>query len=226
MLSAEGLFHRFGDAVILDQASIAVEATARIGIAGPSGVGKTTLGRILAGQLRPQAGHVSWDGADIAALKGPSPVQLAPQSPELAVDPRWSIADVLENGGAIDDTILEGLGIRPEWHGRRARELSGGELARVSLARLILPTTRLLICDEITAQLDAISARQIWQALLAVLTERHIGLVVISHDDRLRKAVCTKSFQLQGGQLQPDVCFDRTEARDGASSSGGMAGRG
>ena len=205
MLKADGLVHRFGDAVVLDHVALSVRTDERIGIAGPSGVGKTTFGRILSGQLRPGAGHVFWNGRDITGLKGPSPVQLVPQSPELAVDPRWSVADILANGSVIDNGVLEGFGIRPEWLGRRARELSGGELARVSLARLILPTTRLLVCDEITAQLDAISARQIWQALLSVAAGRGIGLVVISHDNRLRKAVCTKSFQLQGGQLEPDV---------------------
>nr|WP_321445641.1 ATP-binding cassette domain-containing protein [uncultured Cohaesibacter sp.] len=205
MLRAEGLTHRFGDALILDHAGLDVEENSRIGIAGPSGIGKTTLGRILAGQIQPQAGTISWNGKSISDLKRPSPVQLAPQSPELSVDPRWSVADILKNGGGVDDAILAGLGIRSEWYGRRGRELSGGELARVSLARLILPTTRLLICDEITAQLDAISARQIWKALLPILADRSIALIVISHDDRLRKAVCTKSFRLESGHLQPTL---------------------
>lgn len=204
MLRAEGLVHQFGDGLILNHADLEVEETARIGIAGPSGIGKTTLGRILAGHILPQAGKVTWHGEDVSGFKGPSPVQLAPQSPELAIDPRWTVSDSLKNGGVVDEAILDGLGIRSQWHGRRARELSGGELARVSLARLILPTTRLLICDEITAQLDAISARQIWQALLPLLTDRSIALVVISHDDRLRNAVCTHSFRLKSGCLLPD----------------------
>ena len=202
MLQADGLVHRFGHTLVLDHVALSVAPNARIGIAGPSGIGKTTLGRILAGQIRPDAGKVMWNGTDITALNGPSPVQLAPQSPELAVDPRWTVADILSNGGAIDDAILADLGIRDDWLGRRARELSGGELARVSLARLFLPTTRLLICDEITAQLDAISARQIWQALLSVTQERNIGLTVISHDDGLRNAVCTESFLLERGILK------------------------
>ncbi|WP_114011556.1 ATP-binding cassette domain-containing protein [Cohaesibacter intestini] len=205
MLRAEGLVHRFGDQLILDQAGLEIGANDRIGIAGPSGVGKTTLGRILAGQIQPQAGRVLWNGEALAEVDGPSPVQLAPQSPEMAVDPRWSVADILKNGGALDDAIIEGLGIRPEWQGRLARELSGGELARVSLARLLLPSTRLLICDEITAQLDAISARQIWQALLTVLAKQHVALIVISHDDTLRRAVCNTGFLLQDKCLKPDM---------------------
>ena len=202
MLKADGLIHRFGDAMVLDHVALSANTDERIGIVGPSGIGKTTLGRILAGQIRPDGGRVMWNGMDIAAVKGPSPVQLAPQSPELAVDPRWTVADILANGGAIDGGVLDGFGIRANWRTRRARELSGGELARVSLARLILPTTHLLICDEITAQLDAISARQIWQALLSVTLERDIGLIVISHDERLQKAVSTRSFRLEGGQLK------------------------
>ena len=77
MLSAEGLVHRFGDSLILDHADLDVEENSRIGIAGPSGIGKTTLGRILAGQIQPQAGSISWNGKRIADLKRPSPVQLA-----------------------------------------------------------------------------------------------------------------------------------------------------
>nr|WP_321524512.1 ATP-binding cassette domain-containing protein [uncultured Cohaesibacter sp.] len=201
MLSAEGLVHGFGAAPVLDHVALTVKPGDRVGIAGPSGVGKTTLGRILAGQTAPHAGTVRWDGKPLSDHRGASPVQLAPQSPELAVDPRWTIAEVLDNGGAVDGAVLAALGIQPAWGRRRSRELSGGELARVSLARLFLPTTRVLICDEITAQLDALAARQIWSALLPLVTERDIALIVISHEDRLRSAVCTQNFTLKGGRL-------------------------
>jgi ABC-type dipeptide/oligopeptide/nickel transport system ATPase subunit len=119
-----------------------------------------------------------------------------PQSAELAVDPRWTVGRALANGGPPDAQVLEALGIRPAWASRRPSELSGGELARVSLARFLLPTTRVLICDEITAQLDALAAQALWQALLPLARSRGIALVVISHDPRLRAAVCDREVAI------------------------------
>ncbi len=123
-------------------------------------------------------------------------MQHVPQSPELAVDPRWRLRDVLDNGQPACPDVLGALGICPSWRARFAHEISGGELARVSLARFLIPSTRVLICDEITAQLDALAAHELWDALLPLARARNMALVVISHDPGLRRAVCTREIVL------------------------------
>ena len=88
-LEARGLtfgYRRRGKAV-LTQVSLALRPGERLGLTAPSGRGKTTLCRLLSGYERPDAGEVLVDGKPLAACRGPCPVQMIWQHPELAVDP-------------------------------------------------------------------------------------------------------------------------------------------
>ncbi|RAP42710.1 ABC transporter ATP-binding protein [Rhodovulum viride] len=202
MLSAEDIRHGFDGRDVLRGVSLRLAPGEVLGIGGASGAGKSTLGRILAGRTRPEGGRVRWQGSGLPD-RGPCPVQHAPQSPDAATDPRWPVAKILKNGGPPDAGALAALGIRPDWHRRLPGELSGGELARVSLARMIRPETRVLICDEITAQLDALAARDLWQALLPLARARGMALIVISHDAGLRRALAARDTVLTDGRLCP-----------------------
>lgn len=195
MLKADHLYFAHSGRPVLRDVSISLEPGEVFGLSGPSGSGKSTLARILAGSLPPDAGSVSWCSAQLPPP--PRPVQHVPQSPELAVDPRWTVERVLSNGGPPDPELLEALGIQPSWGRRYPAELSGGQLARVSLSRFIGPDTRVLICDEITAQLDALAARELWQTLIPLSRARAIALVIISHDPGLRRALCRREMALQ-----------------------------
>ncbi|MFN4057657.1 MAG: ATP-binding cassette domain-containing protein [Roseinatronobacter sp.] len=194
MLTALNLSHAYHGRPVLRDLSLHVTEGEVVGLSGPSGVGKSTLARILSGALRPDAGRVLWQDAPLPPP--PGPVQHVPQTPELAVDPRWRLRDVLANGGPVDPDIHSAIGIGPAWLDRFPREVSGGELARISLARFLIPSTRILICDEITAQLDALAAQELWQALLPLARARGMGVVVISHDAGLRRAICTREVVL------------------------------
>ena len=195
MLVASDLHHAFGGQRVLAGIDLSLAAGEVVGLYGPSGVGKSTLARILAGDLTPDQGRVTFNGRPLPAVP-PRPVQHVPQAPELAVDPRWRVAGILANAGPPDEAVLTALEIRRSWLTRLPGELSGGELARVSLARFWLPSTRLLICDEITAQLDALSAQSLWRALLPLARERGVALLIISHDAALRRALCSREVEL------------------------------
>ena len=194
VLTATGLCHALGGHKVLRNLSLHIAEGEVLGLSGPSGVGKSTLARILSGTLRPDAGQVLWHGVPLPPA--PGPVQHVPQSPELAVDPRWRVRDVLANAGPPDPQVLTALDISPRWLDRFPREVSGGELARISLARFMIAPTRILICDEITAQLDALAAQALWQSVLPLARARGLGLMVISHDVALRGAICTRQMAL------------------------------
>ena len=196
MLSAEAISLAFGGRPVLQDLSLTLAPGEVLGLCGPSGAGKSTLARVLSGALTPDAGRVLWQGAALPRRQ-PGPVQHVPQAPELAVDPRWNVGRILANAAPPDPEVLAALAIRPGWADRHPAELSGGELARVSLARFFLPQTRVLICDEITAQLDALSAQALWRGLVPLARSRGMALLVISHDAALRRALCSRQISLE-----------------------------
>ena len=207
-LEARGLtfgYRRRGKAV-LTQVSLALRPGERLGLTAPSGRGKTTLCRLLSGYERPDAGEVLVDGKPLAACRGPCPVQMIWQHPELAVDPLRTLGAALAEGWAVEDRVLEGLHIESGWMRRYPSELSGGELQRFCVARALGPETRYLLCDELSAMLDLITQAQIWQFLLAEAERRSLGLLIVSHSPTLLERLCTRVVcleELAGGGAQP-----------------------
>jgi peptide/nickel transport system ATP-binding protein len=182
---------------VLRNVSIHVEPGERVGLVAPSGYGKSTLVRLLAGQARPQGGQILVDGEEAALRARPCPVQLIYQHPEHAVDPKWRMRAILNENWQVDTDTLVRLGIRNEWLQRYPGELSGGELQRFCIARALGPSTRYLIADEITTMLDANTQAMIWTHLLEETGKRHIGLLVVTHNTALAAQVCTRTIPLQ-----------------------------
>ena len=170
---------------ILSQFSLSADSSERVGIIAPSGFGKTTLCKILSGYETPQSGEVLLDGKTLKEYGTYCPVQMIWQHPEQAVNPRVRMQAVLQEGDSISERLIEGLGIERDWCNRYPGELSGGELQRFCIARALGERTRFLIADEISTMLDPITQSQIWNFLLAEVKERKIGLLVVSHDEKL-----------------------------------------
>lgn len=175
--------------------SLAVAPGERVALQAPSGFGKTTLCRLLAGFEQPWAGEVLCDGAPLPR-KGACPVQLIGQHPELAVDPRLRMEATLAEAGPIDAGLLEALGIRTEWLRRYPHELSGGELQRFCIARALVTKPRYLIADEVSTMLDAVTQAQIWSLLLEVVERDQLGLVFVSHSSALTARIATRVVEL------------------------------
>ena len=170
-----------------------VENNERVWVPGPSGYGKTTLCKILAGYLEPSKGQVLLDGKSLPK-KGYCPVQMIWQHPERAVNPRLKMEKILSDGGQVENRIIKGLGIEEDWLNRYPQELSGGELQRFCIARALGKETRFLIADEISTMLDLITQSQIWNFLLEEVKRREIGLIVVSHSEALLKQVAERKL--------------------------------
>ena len=166
-----------------------------VGIVGPSGQGKTTFARILAGFENPIEGTVTLGGLPVKK-KGYQPIQLVFQHPEKAINPRWKMQKSLREGWEPDRTLLEAFGIEQEWLTRWPNELSGGELQRFCVVRALGPETRFLIADEMTTMLDAITQAQIWHAVLEIAKKREMGVIVISHEANLIERLCSRVVTL------------------------------
>ena len=178
-LIASGIAYRHpcGD-MLFSNIDLTVNPGERVAISAPSGTGKTTLCRILAGYLRPSQGTVEIDGANIESFAGrPMPVQLLWQQPELAFDP------------------LDRFDAKASWLNRYPHELSGGELMRLSMVRALLVDPAYLIADEATAMLDAVTQAQLMGEMVR-LTEEGLGLIFVSHSPSLVRRVSTRVLSL------------------------------
>ena len=199
ILEARNISFRYGKDTrqILNDFSLSVENHERVGIIAPSGFGKTTFCKILAGYETPDAGEILLDGKPLSSYKGYCPVQMIWQHPEQVVNPRLHMRAVLEEGDQVEERIVRELGIEEDWMNRFPAELSGGELQRFCIARALGKGTKFLLADEITTMLDLITQSQLWSFLIREVQEREIGLLAVSHSMPLLKSVCTRLVELE-----------------------------
>ena len=204
VLSASGVVvgYRRGEPV-LDGVDLRIEPGETVGLAGPSGCGKSTLAAVLALLLAPWRGTVSLDGQPVTGYRYAAPVAartaigLVFQQPRLAVDPRRTlhqvIAEPLHATGraaqapAAVAELAGRVGLTPELLTRAPHEVSDGQLQRACLARALAPAPRYLLCDEMTAMVDASTSAALVGVVRDEVTRRGLGVLAISHDEDLLK---------------------------------------
>ena len=198
VLEAKHISFRYGkeSRQILEDFHLKMTREERVGLIAPSGFGKTTFCKILAGYEKPDDGEVLLDGRPLSSFGRYCPVQMIWQHPEQAVNPRLKMREVLAEGDGIEPRVIEGLGIEPDWLNRYPGEISGGEMQRFCIARATGERTRFLLADEISTMLDLITQSQIWSFLVQEVEQRGIGLLAVSHSRELLERVCTRVCDL------------------------------
>ena len=198
LLEAKNISFRYGKDTrqILEDFSLSLESHERVGIIAPSGFGKTTFCKILAGYEKADSGEVLLDGKTLDSYQGYCPIHMIWQHPEQVVNPRLHMRKVLEEGQEIEERIIHGLGIEDDWMNRYPGELSGGELQRFCIARALGKGTKFILADEITTMLDLITQSQLWSFLMKEVQEREIGLLAVSHHMPLMQSICTRMVEL------------------------------
>ncbi|SHF05215.1 peptide/nickel transport system ATP-binding protein [Tissierella praeacuta DSM 18095] len=197
ILEAKNIYFKYPSSKewILEDISLTVNSSEVVGLVGTSGRGKSTLGKIMAGQEKQSSGEILLDGK-ILPLNTYSPVQLIFQHPELAVNPKWKLGKTLEEAGGYDELLRTEMGIRDEFLNRWPNELSGGELQRICVMRALKPQTKFIIADEISTMLDVITQSQIWNIILDFAKKNNIGILAITHNENLAKAICSRIVYL------------------------------
>ncbi len=200
--------------------SVSLGVGDRLGIVGESGGGKTTLARLMAGLLSPDAGEVRWSGRPIAALspaerhrlrKGH--VQFIFQNQYASLNPRLTALQAVaesvrchrELRGAAAREAARALLERADalhYADRRIGVLSGGERRRITLACLLAASPAVVIADEPAAGLDPILRREAVALLAALLAARpETALVVISHELEVVERLCDRVLVMKDGRI-------------------------
>jgi ABC-type multidrug transport system fused ATPase/permease subunit len=185
-LDARGVVVSLGGRAVVHEADLQVEPGCVTGLLGASGSGKSTLLRACVRLVDVDSGTIALDGEDVASLDARvlrRRVGLVAQMPVMLPG---SVADNLRYGvdDLSDDALHEALGdagLQASFAQRVANELSGGERARVALARALTRGPRLLLLDEPTSALDHETAEHIG-ATLRRLAEGGLGICLATHD--------------------------------------------
>jgi peptide/nickel transport system ATP-binding protein len=190
-----------------------------LGLVGESGCGKSTLARTLLGVQRESAGDIRLDGrvvGDLApaeARRVRGDIQYVHQDPGAALDPWWSIGRSLEEGLAIRGNrspadrqarvrrALSEVGLEPATAGRYPHELSGGQLRRVGIARILALEPRLVILDEPTAGLDLSVQATVLRLLRDLQARLGLTYLFISHDLSVVRRVCDRVAIMYLGRI-------------------------
>jgi peptide/nickel transport system ATP-binding protein len=219
LLEASGLSKRFGRAVALDGASLAVAAGEIVALAGASGSGKSTLARCLLRLVRPDAGRIRFAGADLLAAEGAAlralrrRLQMVFQDPMAAFNPRASVARLLSDPLRLHGIVPAG-GRRAELErlmamvdlpagllARLPRDLSGGQRQRVAIARALACRPELVVLDEPVSALDASVRARVVNLLLDLRDATGVAYLLISHDLALVRAVAQRVAVMRAGRI-------------------------
>ena len=184
----------------VDDVSLHLEQGEVLGLVGESGCGKSTLARMVAGLMPPTVGQILLDGQDRQSLsrmqqtQAHLAIQMIFQDPMASLNPRMRVEDLIGEAPVKHHLIepsekhdyvaqlLEKVGLTPSVMQRYPHEFSGGQRARIGIARALAVKPRLLICDEALAALDVSIQAQILNLFLKLREDFKLTYLFVSHD--------------------------------------------
>ena len=184
----------------VDDVSFTIRRGEAFGLVGESGCGKTTIGKMICGLLKPTSGQILFEGRDITALGQRDrramcrDIQLVFQDPYASLNPRMTIGKIIAEPiltnkilpkDQVDervDELLELVGLAPYMKNRYPHEFSGGQRQRVGIARSFILRPKLIICDEPVSALDVSIQAQVLNLLKDLQKQYGTAYLFIAHD--------------------------------------------
>ncbi|MBS7635185.1 ABC transporter ATP-binding protein [Candidatus Bathyarchaeota archaeon] len=207
----------------VDQINFEIMRGEIFGLAGESGSGKTTTGRMLALLEKPTYGSIIFEGTDLASLKGKElkhfrrKVQMIFQDPYESLDPRLKIYDSIYEALAIHSIgsskqertkiikeTLENVGLSPpeEFLNRYPHELSGGQRQRASIARAIVLKPKFIIADEPVSMIDTSVCAGILNLMMKLRSTMNVTYIFITHDLAIARYICDRLAIMYQGKIR------------------------
>lgn len=199
---------RTGAVKAVDGVSLEIEKGDTFGVVGESGCGKTTLGKMILGILKPDSGRV---------ILGTGNIQVIFQDPYNSIDPKMRIFDVLAEGLIIRlssfvfrrscdikrrvEEVLDLVMLPKEALKKYPHQFSAGERQRIAIGRAVLTNPEFIVCDEPVSSLDVTIQLGILKLLKDIQKTFSITYLFISHDLKVVKFMCNKLAVMRFGRV-------------------------
>jgi putative ABC transport system ATP-binding protein len=216
MLRLSGVSKRFGGRTVLKAVSMEIAPGEQIAVLGESCIGKSTLLNVIAGLEPVDSGSIAYNGFEIAALSDDAATQLRREHfgfvfqafhllPYLTAEQNVGLPLVLRGLDPAEirrraRTLIGAVGLGGR-EGAMPRELSGGELQRIAIARALVGEPRLVLADEPTGNLDPDNARQVLEVLRGQVKLHGAAGILVTHSEAAA-ATCDRRYRLDADGLR------------------------
>lgn len=200
----------------LDGVSFSVEAKKTLGIVGETGCGKSTLAKTIMQIVEPSDGDIKIEGVsfrDIAKTAYRKKIQMIFQDPYRSLNPRKKAIDIISEPLVINSgkskkechemaiTMMQKVGLRPDYASRYPHMFSGGQRQRIGIARALVMQPEILVCDEPVSALDVSIQAQVINLLIDLQDEFGLTYLFISHDLAVVRHLVDHVAVMNAGQI-------------------------
>lgn len=221
MIQGINLKKSFGENLIFENADFYIPEGKIVGLYGRSGIGKSTMAKILCGVTSPDAGELYFKGELLFSASKPYNrklglgIQMVYQQPYAALDHSQKIiqgfyeliryhrfAPSKLQASALIRSLMEQVGLDIDILNHLPHQISGGEAQRIAIARCLLFEPKLLILDEATSMLDVSTQANVIALVKKLVVQNSGSLLLISHDRELVEFLCDKIYVLENKKLK------------------------
>ena len=210
MIEIKNLTKKYGDFTAVDNLSLTVNKGEFYGLLGPNGSGKTTTISMLSTVVLPTSGSISIDGEALDRRANKVKKRLAVVTQEYSMRQDMTVEQIMEYHGRLyymkktdiadkTEELLQYAGLW-EVRNRKVRNLSGGMKRKLMVCRSLMTEPDILLLDEPTAGMDALSRRQMWN-LLRKINDRDITILLTTHYMEEAEQLCDKVALINNGKL-------------------------
>ena len=201
----------------VDGVSFGIRPGETLGLVGESGCGKTTVGRTILHLYKPTSGEVIYNGTPLTPAnidQYRKEIQIVFQDPYSSLNPRMSIGRIIEEPllthkigenrqerQSIVHSLMDKVGIRPEFYSRYPHQFSGGQRQRIAIARALSSQPDVIVLDEPTSALDISVQAQILNLLVTLQVNRGLTYVLISHNVSVIRHMSDRVAVMYLGQI-------------------------